>query len=719
MKSLLVGTSTIVLSVCAQGLYAQEMTASDLRRDGGDTREEEVAEDETIVISGKFQNSLINRLPIEPVELPFSLETIDADTIRERGFINPLDFLETLPNVVRRQTQLLPGGGSYLIRGLYGTVLTDNRPENDSRGAGRRDISQIERIEVIKGPSSILLGPVIPGGVINQVTKAPRPGNFVNLVARGGSFGTYRLEGDANTGALLGSDVFSGRVTLAYEDQQSPQDPEHTETIAVRPVLEASFTDRTRVHASASYTKRDSVPGSVFPVFTDGTVPDEITAETYIGIPGNQSGEDTYLEAEFQHEFLDNLKLVMRGSYQDTNFDYQTSQGAYNYSGGRGFDPGETSAYVYFSEGYRDTNVTYGDAQLVGDFQLFGQRQDWVIGATAQKTKFASFFAFGGVLGIVDITDLEAANYAVPDFSTPLAPFSDTEDELLSTYAEASLRPTDRLTIVAGLRYDDYKRRNLTTGESAPDDHVSLRVGGSYQLVDGLNGYASYAESFIPQTGVQSSGDLIDPETAVNYEIGIKGSLLDGRVNLTAAAFSLTRQNVSTPDPNNVPGGPFFVVATGEQKHEGFEINAGLELTRALSLDLSYGYVDASITEVINSSSGEDVGDPVALVPSQTFSVYGSYTVQEGALSGFRTGLGVRGISERPAPRFGIDYEGYTLVDASIAYPVSESFEVQLNVLNLLDEEYRDSIGFNSGTPAGGHRFGNPRAAYVTLRASL
>ena len=94
MKSLLVGTSTIVLSVCAQGLYAQEMTASDLRRDGGDTREEEVAEDETIVISGKFQNSLINRLPIEPVELPFSLETIDADTIRERGFINPLDFLE-------------------------------------------------------------------------------------------------------------------------------------------------------------------------------------------------------------------------------------------------------------------------------------------------------------------------------------------------------------------------------------------------------------------------------------------------------------------------------------------------------------------------------------------------------------------------------------------------------------------------------------------------
>lgn len=237
-------------------------------------------EGEILVTGDRFQNSLINRLPIEPQELPFSLDIVDRSKMEERGFINPLDILETLPNVVRRQTQNLPTGGSYLIRGLYATVLTNNRPENDSRGAGRRDASQIERFEVVKGPASILLGPVIPGGVINQVTKSPQDNDFLNVTARGGSYGTYRLEADANAGTLLGSDVLSGRITLAYEDQQTPQDPEKTETFSIRPVVEANFSDRTRAQASVAYTRRDSVPGSSFPVNADGSVPDVFDAKT-------------------------------------------------------------------------------------------------------------------------------------------------------------------------------------------------------------------------------------------------------------------------------------------------------------------------------------------------------------------------------------------------------------------------------------------------------
>lgn len=539
---------------------------------GGDAAEVGTFFRDEIVVTGRFQNSLVNRLPIEPEKLPFSLSVIDEAALEERGFFNPLDILETVPNVVRRQTQLLPTGGSYLIRGLYGTVLTNNRPENDSRGAGRRDMSQIERFEVVKGPASILLGPVIPGGVINQVTKSPQEHDFVDLTARGGSYGTYRLEADANVGALLGSDVLSGRITIAYEDQQSPQDPEETKTFSVRPVLEANFTDRTRAQASVSYTKRDSVPGSGFPVYVDGTVPDVFDAETYLGVPSDQAGEDIYADGEVQHEFLDNLKLVVRGSYQDTDFDYQTSQGGYNYAGGRGFGPGETEAYVYYSHGYRDTNVAYGDVQLVGGFDAFGQRQDWVIGSSAQWTKFASYWGFGGVLGVVDFTNLDAAAFGVPDFdSIPLSPYADREDELYSVYGETNIRPTDRLTIVAGARYDDYEATNVTTGEKTPTDDVTFRVGASYELAGGLNAYASYAESFIPQSGTTRNGDLIEPETAVNYEIGLKGGLFDDRVTLTAAAFALTRQNVATTDPNNLPGDFPYVIATGEQEHKGFE----------------------------------------------------------------------------------------------------------------------------------------------------
>ncbi|RKF18947.1 TonB-dependent siderophore receptor [Altericroceibacterium spongiae] len=676
------------------------------------------AEDEReIIVSGdRFQNSLINRLPIEPQELPFSLDIVDKTKMDERGFINPLDILETLPNVVRRQTQNLPTGGSYFIRGLYATVLTNNRPENDSRGAGRRDASQIERFEVVKGPASILLGPVIPGGAINQVTKSPQNDDFLNITARGGSYGTYRLEGDANAGALLGSDVLSGRITLAYEDQQTPQKPEKTETFSVRPVIEAHFSDRTRAQASVAYTRRDSVPGSSFPVNADGSVPDVFDARTFLGVPAEQLGEDIYVDAEFQHEFLDDLKLVMRGSYQDSDFDYQTSQGAENYVGGRGFGPDDTMAYVYYSHGYRDTEVLFGDIQLVGGFDAFGQRQDLVIGASAQRTEFDSQWAFGGQLGVVDINDIDGAVYGVPDYSTPLSPYSDRKDRLYSVYAETNLRPADHLTIVAGIRYDDYEVTSFVTDVSTPTDDVTFRIGASYELLDGLNAYASYAESFIPQSGTTRNGDAIEPESATNYEIGLKGAVWDNRLTFTAAVFSLTRQNVATADPNNVPGQPAYVVPTGEQKHEGFEISAGLKVTPALKLEISYGYVDAEVTEVINANTGQDVGDPVALVPSHTFSAFGSYTVQEGALQGLQLGLGARGISRRPAPRFGLEYGGYTLVDALISYPVSDRMDLQLNALNLLDKKYRESVGYANGTPATGHRFGNPRTAYVTAR---
>ncbi len=674
---------------------------------------------EEIIVTGKFQNSLANRLPITPQELPFSLNVIDRSAMEERGVVNPLDILETVPNVVRRQTQLLPGSGSYFIRGLYASVLTNNRPENDSRGAGRRDISHIERFEVVKGPASILLGPVIPGGVINQITKSPQDNDFINLSARGGSYGTYRLEADANAAALFGSDILSGRITLAFEDQRSPQDPEKTETFSIRPVLESNFSDRTRMQTSLAYTKRDGVPGSAFPANSDGSLPATFTAKTFLGVPAKQGGEDTYVDAELQHEFLDSLKLVVRGSYQKSTFDYQTSQGAENYVGGRGFGPGDTMAYVYYSHGSRDTEVAYGDVQLVGGFDAFGQRQDWVVGATAQRTKFDSLWAFGGALGVVDINNIGAAVYGVPDFTIPLLPFSVSKDRLNSIYAETSLRPMERLTIMAGARYDDYKVTNRRTNVTTPSDDFTFRIGGSYELIAGLNAYASYAESFIPQNGTTRAGTPIDPESATNYEIGLKGGLWDNAVTLTAAAFALTRQNVATADPNNVPGQPAYVIATGEQEHKGFEVSANWKVTSALSVDAAYGYVDAEITKVINANAGQGVGDPVELVPHHTVSVFGSYEVQMGALEGLRLGLGARSISKRPAPRFRVTYEGYTLADAMVSYPVSEKISVQVNVLNLFNEKYRESVGYANGTPATGHRFGNPRSAYLTVRANF
>lgn len=712
MKASKFGASLLALTVSMGTAFAQG---------AGDNAGDLDSGDEIVVIGNRFQNSLVNRLPIDPKELPFSIDIIDEATIEERGFLNPFDILETVPNVVPRQTQSLPGGSAYLIRGLFASALTNNRPESNSRGAGRREISFIERIEIAKGPTSILLGPVIPGGVVNQVTKTPEEDAFVDLTFRGGSFDTYRGEFDGNVGSLFGTDAIGFRLTAAYEDLGSPQELENTETFAIRPVFEIDLSERTRFQGSVAYTEREGGQGSRLPANADGSIPDVFDPETFLGVYSERKGRDVYYDGELQHEFLDNLKLVVRGSYQNADFEYNTAQSGYNYAGGRGFQPGDTNAYVYNSRGERDQDVTFADAQIVGGFDALGQRQDWVVGGTFKREETISLFGFVGQLGVVDINNIDAAVFAEPDFSVPLNPFFTREDDLYSVYAETNLRPTDRLTIVAGVRYDEFEQENLRGGNTTSEtyDDVTFRSGITYAVTDALNGYFSYAESFIPQGGTTAAGDAIEPETATNFEIGIKGGLFDGRVNLTAAAFMLTRQNVATVDPNRQPGQPISFIATGEQEHNGFEVSANIDITDALGLNLAYGYVDTEITEVIDAGNGQDVGDPVALVPNHTFSVYGSYTVPTGPLADLRVGLGARGISERPSPRFDIDYDGYTLVDANIAYPFNDVFEVQLNVLNLLDERYRASIGFDSGTPGGGHRFGNPRAAYVTLRARL
>lgn len=702
----------VLLSTAA---IAAQATAQDV---AGDPDQAGAASEE-IVVTGQFQNSLVNRLPIDLVELPFALDVIDRELIEERGFLRPLEVLTTLPNVFQRNTQFVPGGETYLVRGLIATALTNNRPESLSRGAGRREDSFIERVELARGPASIILGPVIPGGVINQVTKSPQKDDFLDVEVRGGSFDTYRGELDANVRSLFGIDAVRARMTLAYQNSGTAQRFSENEVFAVRPVVEFDFSSRTRAQASIAYKRSEVVPDSKFAIFSDGTVPERITPKTFFGLPASAEGDDLYFDGEFQHEFLDNLKLTLRGSYQDTDFEYRNSQGLYSYAG-PGLLLSDPIGYVYSSVGSFDEKVTYADAQLSGNFGLFGQRQDWVVGATYQRTQTNSTFGFDKVIGPVDVRNPDATVYDTPDFTIPSPPFFIFDDKLKSVYAEANIRPADALTIVAGIRYDSLEQININPLNPGgnddvtykPDD-VTFRVGASLELRPGLNAYASYAQSFIPQGGQTRQGMRVAPETAENYEVGLKGRLF-GAMNITAAAFHLTRQNVATRDPANVFG-ESFVVAVGEQRHQGFEVALDGDILPNLNVALSYGYVDAEITR---DNDAAQQGTRVRLVPHSTLSLFGTYKATEGALAGLRIGGGMRHISKRPGDLgLGLTYSGYTLVDAIVAYEIRPKTEIQLNIINLLDKRYLEQTGFSAGGPNGGFLFGSPRAAYVTLRS--
>ena len=145
---------------------------------------------EQMRVTGDFQQSLVDRIPIAPQELPFTLNVLDRELLDQRNFTRPIEALTILPNIIRTEDRLGTGTANFLSRGFEAPILVDNRVQNNFRGSGARDDSFVERYEVLKGPASISLGPIGAGGVINTVTKVPESEPFTALDLRGDHFGT-------------------------------------------------------------------------------------------------------------------------------------------------------------------------------------------------------------------------------------------------------------------------------------------------------------------------------------------------------------------------------------------------------------------------------------------------------------------------------------------------------------------------------------------------
>ncbi|MGD1954385.1 MAG: TonB-dependent siderophore receptor [Sphingomonadales bacterium] len=731
LKSVLMGGAA--MSLITQTALAQTSPESDL------------VVDEVIEVTSKFQNSLVNRLPIEIEKVPYSIDVLDRDFIDERGFIRPLEALQTLPSVFLFGDEFSSGAPFFLVRGFEASILVNNRPESNSRGIGRRDNAFVERYEVLKGPASISLGPVLPGGIINTVTKLPTAERSFDFEVRGGSFGTFRVEADANTGEFFNGKL-TARLTAAYENNEFANGIEDRQVTAIRPIIAAEFSPSTRARLSVAYRSLGVTPGLNFPVFRDGTIPTAFDNRTYFGPPSRSStdGDDVFVDSEIQHEFLDDLKLTIRGSYQDTSFDYLNTQGFYSYYQ-------ENPALSYDSRGSFDERVLYVDGQLAWT----NVGVDWVdvvIGGTYQDTDSDQTFlldfqglrpegsGFGfSVFGTrqLDLINPDFTSFAVPvNFAEPNDGVNVTNNpfenrRLFSAYSEVNLQPTEWLNILAGVRFDDLR----TTVEDLFDgietvsntDNVSFRIGSTLTPIEDINIYASFAESFIPQAGIVEPPEgvtgqvAVGPETARSIEVGVKVKLFDGRLTARAAVNSTRRKNVAIDDPNDQFNG--FVITVDAQRNRGFELFLGGQVTDAIDFTLSYGYLDAELLETPNLAQ-EDVGATPTPAPQHTFSAYGSYTVQDGPVEGLKIGGGVRYISERfGTSGFGqalgdIMFPGYTLVDGYASYRINDNYKVQLNVNNLLDNEYLEETG-NSGRTRGGFNFGEPRVILATLNASF
>lgn len=596
------------------------------------------------------------------------------------------------------------------------------------------DLVAVERVEFLKGPSSVLYGVNNYGGTVNTVLKKPEADAAYSMQLTGGSYDYYRVEGDA-TGPINASGTARYRVATAYQDNSSIREGTDFERIPVFAQVEFDLGERTLLDLYGIYQRERAVADFGFTATRgpDGNYaePFDVPRDLFPANPdANELERDSYqLFAGIKHRLGEDYRVEFKAGQTKNTLKYK-AQYMYNY----GF-AAAPFADVYYSTNDRTTKSTDAELTFGGDFEAMGGKNTFIVAAEYRKIEQDAIdFAFDN-LGSVDQTN--------PDFDSLNAPRSIVDETIGGTQqqenrkaiaAQLLLRPTEKFSVLLGGRFDqvekDYSRLRF---DPDPDDDVFVaeadiqssqtieeftpRLGLVYEMVPDINLYYSFTRGFIPQDGVTRSGSDIDPETGVQHEFGIKGEFRDGRLGATLAVFSIDREEVAISDPTNGPD-ESFQVGGREQEHKGVEFELVGQPIDNFNVVATFAYLDAQVTRADDLL--DDIGNRITGAPRHSGSLFLQYELPGGALKGLAFGAGATYVGERASQEtdvvapFGTDggftifnFNAYTTVDFSLRYYGLANMVFGLDVNNINDKDY-----FENGADCCGGNYlqrGNPR----------
>jgi TonB-dependent siderophore receptor len=599
------------------------------------------------------------------------------------------------------------GLGAIQIRGIDTDFLTDIRDGGfvSPIFAAQPDLAPYERIEVVKGPSS-LYGRGSAGGFVNRVRKKPLPEFQAEIAPSIGSFDFYRLDGDV-TGPLFASERVRGRLVLAYEDAGSFVNFAESERAVAAPSLEFDLTGTTRVLVQGLYQEDRFFPTNGFPLQQDSNdfrAPN-IPRSLFVGVPNEDESTDEIVSASVQldQQLGDKWLATLRLARSATEHRSQTDNYAF------GIQPnGDVGLY---SSAFRiDNDVWSGEIRLNGRIDLLGRPASLTLGA--EHTDVQNINDQG--LGVLGTANIYEENFA--DFPTvePVPGFNGLfEQPSTGVYAQLQFRPLERLSVLLGGRYDSaettFEERVGATKSERDDDAFTGRVGLVFDVRKSVSVYGLYAQSFQPvlfSTG--ADGDLLEPEEGEIYEGGIKTEWFEGRLGINAAVFRIERENVPINDPNNMPG-EFFSVSGGLLRSDGLELEINGEPLPGWNLSFAGTLLDS---EFIEGDPGT-IGNSVTGTADWQAGLYTSYQLQSGPLQGVGFGVGLFAVDDRSVSEFvNGRLEGYERVDLSLFYNGIPNTKIALQARNVFNERYvegSDRIG-------GFNQFGAPTAYLLTLR---
>ncbi|MEH2238950.1 TonB-dependent siderophore receptor [Nostoc sp.] len=603
-------------------------------------------------------------------DIPQSIQVIPQQVIKDQGITRISDAVR---NVSGATIQTGYGNliGDVNLRGFVSNVLRDGFATSPFFTDG----ANIDRVEVLKGPGSVLYGQAAPGGLVNYITKQPLSEPYYSAEFTVGSYDFYKPTLDLS-GPLTEDKRLLYRLNISNEDSGSYRDFINNKIFFISPALTYKISDATTLNFAYEYL--DAKLGfdrgfSPFPAFSN--------------LPRNRNLGDTNdyqiiqvhrFNVTLDQQLSDNLRL--RSGFTG-RFEYL--DGAYaNFYSDVDADGRTLDRSLGGGVSYNDSLTLQTD--LIGKFKTGSIAHQLLFGFELNRATSRN--------AGIDLTNDEFPSIDIFNpINSPLPPY------VLETAGPASIQNTEgiylqdqvtllpNLKLLLGGRYDFINNNAVST--VFYDEAFSPRVGIVYQPIEPISLYASYSKSFEPNNAQRVNQEFIDPSHSTQYEVGVKAELFDKRLSATLAAYDITKTNIATVDPQN----PNYSIPIGEVKSRGIELDIAGQILPGWKVIASSYLNDAYVSE---DTDPTNIGRRFANAPYHGASLWTTYEIQRGDLQGLQFGTGLFFVGDRIANQSDpYTLPSYVRTDASISYK-RDNWRAALNFKNIFNINYSETNGY-------------------------
>jgi catecholate siderophore receptor len=636
-------------------------------------------------------------------DVPQTVNVVTADVMRDQHATSMQDALKNVPGV-----SFSTGDGQrdqVSIRGF--TAIADQFVDGIRDDALYfRDLSNVDRVEVIKGPAAVLYGRGSSGGLINRVTK--KPGIDVTDFAL--SYGMWAdRRAEADVGRVFADGAAAFRVTGAVEKANSYRSQQFLDRKAIAPSLELRIAPETTVLLQADYLEDRRVTDFGIPAFKGRPV--DVPASRYYGAANARDADYSQSRvysgtATINHRFNDSWSIRNATRYYHYSLDRNnTLTNTVN-------EAAQTFTMNHGNVG-REEHGWFNQTDLTQKASFLGMQHELLYGMEIGQQNKNQVNNTKPVLGANgQVANFDLFNPVLPTLAR-LAPGTPTTNNLgvfntLAFYTQDMLTLSEQWKALLGVRYDRFEQetRQNIAGQpnlSRTDNAWSPRAGLVWQPTKAQSYYVSWSKSFQPSGeafALAANNTQLAPETTNNTEVGAKYDFLDGKASATVSVFRLERTNIKVANATGTA-----LIPIGEQRTDGVEISGAAELGGGWRFLAGYAYLDAEVTK----SSAAFQGKNATITPKHSGNVWLTKSLGHG----FGVGAGLNMVGARYAdPANTVTLPGYVTADA-MAWYRHGAFEAQLNLYNLFDKSYIVSA---HGTNPNLNMPGAPRSVMATLR---